>query len=430
MAARRSTRRRSVFGAWTASAGALVLGACTTAAVEVGPLTSEPEAAGRDHTDSGDSYDHRAAAGSVGGRRVGLAAAARASGSGGHVEDALPRDDAEAGDERDADAVALPAPDVGVDGGGIDAVIDGTLVVAARERPDGPADLFLVAPGGGVPRPLTRTPSRHELHPRWSPDRSKVAFLALPADAPPGATASLFVIDPDGANERELAADVSGVFAWAANESPWPPAWSPSGDRIAYAHPLPSCAPPPNPEWYTSDPCLSDLRVVDVASATPSDPGLPSSIGKWATEPIWLATGSLLYAWTCFGEGCPGTGPTLVQEQPARRSMELGGRHLAFTRSASRFLLTVQGEVVSAAYAHRAASGEILACDSEQGFAAGYTGKQCAAVGPEARGWSPRWSPREGAVAFLRDDGVWVQTIGAPQAVLALATPRPAGLDW
>lgn len=309
---------------------------------------------------------------------------------------------------------------------------EGTWVVAARAGTAQPADLMLVAADGGGVRPLTQTAWRHELQPRWSPDRTKIAFLALPADAAPGANASLFVIDADGMNERELATDVSGTSAWADHGSRWPPTWSPAGDQIAYVHHLPSCAPPPDPSWYEADPCVSDIRVVDVASGTPiSGPSLPSMRWKWATEPVWLATGPLLYVWTCFGESCPGSGPWLFQEQPSLRNTQVGGRQFAFTRSSARFLVAAyrEEELVSS-YPYRDVPGSLQVCETEYGFKVHHTGGDCTVIGGDAHGWSPRWSPRESAVAFLRDDGVWVQALGAPRAERAFATMRPAGLDW
>ena len=102
------------------------------------------------------------------------------------------------------------------------------LQLATVQRQHGPLvlgkdrALWLVAPDGGEARQLTD--SLHVIWPVWSPDRSRIAFLAPDPEDPMG-NVSLYVIDIDGSAARRL---VDGVSAHA------PPSWSPDGGQIAY----------------------------------------------------------------------------------------------------------------------------------------------------------------------------------------------------
>ena len=61
---------------------------------------------------------------------------------------------------------------------------------------------------------------------RWSPDRSKIAFIRIPDSATPFTVGELWVMEADGSNARKLAdADAGHGFAEA---------WSPDGSRIAF----------------------------------------------------------------------------------------------------------------------------------------------------------------------------------------------------
>jgi Tol biopolymer transport system component len=107
-----------------------------------------------------------------------------------------------------------------------DAISRQRLATMQRER--GPIvfgksrALWLVAPDGSEPRQLSD--ALHVIWPVWSPDRSRIAFLAPDPEDPMG-NVSLYTIGIDGATPRRL---VDGVSAHAA------PTWSPDGSRIAY----------------------------------------------------------------------------------------------------------------------------------------------------------------------------------------------------
>jgi Tol biopolymer transport system component len=140
-------------------------------------------------------------------------------------------------------------------------------LVLGRDR-----SLWLVAPDGGEERQLTG--SLHVIWPTWSPDRSRIAFLA-PDSSDPMGNVSLFVVGIDGGAPERL---VDGVSAHAA------PAWSPDGTRIAYT------------SFAGYDPVYESgaigVRVVDVATGIESD--VTGTDYALAFNPTWSPDGSTL----------------------------------------------------------------------------------------------------------------------------------------
>ncbi len=66
-----------------------------------------------------------------------------------------------------------------------------------------------------------------DAYPVWSPDGSQILFYSRRAGSPGNPTLSLFIIDSDGSNLRELSPESSRPIAKR------PPVWSPDGQRIA-----------------------------------------------------------------------------------------------------------------------------------------------------------------------------------------------------
>jgi Tol biopolymer transport system component len=81
-------------------------------------------------------------------------------------------------------------------------------------------DVYLVASGGGKPRPLVHT-SAQETSPAWSPDGRRVAFARQEANG----NWTIHTVRADGSGDRRITSRRSSSQA---------PAWSPSGSRIAY----------------------------------------------------------------------------------------------------------------------------------------------------------------------------------------------------
>lgn len=100
---------------------------------------------------------------------------------------------------------------------------------------EGPARIYTIRPNG-TGRRLVPTHTRNAFAPSWSPDGRRIAFSSCSfpfvdrttgADGQHGGSkcrSFLYVVDPDGGNERRLGA---GAF----------PDWSPDGRTIAYVAP-------------------------------------------------------------------------------------------------------------------------------------------------------------------------------------------------
>ena len=95
---------------------------------------------------------------------------------------------------------------------------DGRRLAFSAWRFDGSgADVWTLEFATGAVSRLTTNPAPDE-RPAWSPDGAEIAFVSARDGAP-----QLWVIRPDGTNERRL----------TASSSDWP-AWAPDGSRIAF----------------------------------------------------------------------------------------------------------------------------------------------------------------------------------------------------
>jgi Tol biopolymer transport system component len=110
--------------------------------------------------------------------------------------------------------------------------------------------------------------------PVWSPDRSRIAFLAPDPDDPMGNVA-LYSVSLDGEEPRRLADSISAHA---------PPAWSPDGTRLAYT------------SFAGYDPIYESgsigVRVVDVSTGRETD--LTGDEFPLAFNPSWSPDGGRL----------------------------------------------------------------------------------------------------------------------------------------
>jgi dipeptidyl aminopeptidase/acylaminoacyl peptidase len=110
-------------------------------------------------------------------------------------------------------AVALPAPTVA-----------GTIAFCKVVRPveGGDADIYTVRPDGTRLARLTEDPGWEE-GPSWSPDGKMIAFARYAKGSTDGRAASVWIMNADGTDERQLTSRGCGG-----------PSWSPDGKSIAY----------------------------------------------------------------------------------------------------------------------------------------------------------------------------------------------------
>ena len=103
-------------------------------------------------------------------------------------------------------------------------------IVFASNRDDRfSSDIYVMSPDGSEVARLIDSDT-WDLHPAWSPDRSRIAFLRLPLGEP--------LLGPlEGANRHEIwvwPIDGSGGVKIADLAAEWSPEWSPDGQRIGF----------------------------------------------------------------------------------------------------------------------------------------------------------------------------------------------------
>ena len=130
------------------------------------------------------------------------------------------------------------------------------------------SDIWLMNADGTGQRSLTgdMPAAGYRSAPAWSRDGSRIAFAQM-ENGPAGTTASIWIMDANGFNKRQLTSTVTGFDAT--------PSWSHDGSRIAFMR------------YYAGD---ADIAIVDVNSGTVVRiplPGLQSS-------PAWSPDGSLI----------------------------------------------------------------------------------------------------------------------------------------
>jgi len=84
-------------------------------------------------------------------------------------------------------------------------------------------DIFVVNPDGSGLTNLTNTPELNETSPEWSPDGSKIVFLA---DTTFNGDKNIFVMNEDGSNRQQYTNNVQAIGTVS---------WSPYGEKIAFS---------------------------------------------------------------------------------------------------------------------------------------------------------------------------------------------------
>jgi Tol biopolymer transport system component len=165
---------------------------------------------------------------------------------------------------------------------------------------DGNWELFLIGVDGSKPVNLTRTPQVHELHPKVSPDGTKIAFV-IDQGQGEATVRSLYYMNFDGTGRTLVAADAR-----------WP-CWSPDGQAIAYLK-------QEGDGFAYNDPYTKGLVVYDLGSGKHRQH--PNQEIHHIYNPCWSLDGKWFLATVSGGMGYRHTNLALAAD--AARVIDLG----------------------------------------------------------------------------------------------------------
>lgn len=154
------------------------------------------------------------------------------------------------------------------------------------------ARLRLVRPDGSDDHPLLPDVTAEQLHPDWSPDGTKVAFVV--ANDPNVFGGQIWVADADGGNARKLT-DCSSPCVLSDS-----PAWAPDGRAIAFVTADAVGELAPSASVKTVDPSDGALRTL----LTTKGPEYPFS-PRWAPDGRSLVVELDRFASTRVDDGTP-----------------------------------------------------------------------------------------------------------------------------
>ena len=237
---------------------------------------------------------------------------------------------------------------------------DGSRVAyAAIERSGVSSDIVTSALDGSDLRRLTNHKAI-DAYPVWSPDGSQILFYSSRAGSPGNPTLSLFIVDSDGSNLRELSPESSRPIA------KYPPVWSPDGQRIAFV------------VWGDGYEFLVQTIRADGADLT--------ELGKTVSNPVWSPDGTRL---------------AFIREGDETRGLYTMDPDGGNERLLSSF------DIPPTSYYHNPSwspdGSEILYGVGFRSFVVGVDGSEPRVIGESATPWGrgrAAWSPDGSRIAF------------------------------
>lgn len=218
----------------------------------------------------------------------------------------------------------------------------------------------------GTSERILDTPSLRPLYLSWSPDGTRMAFLAEI-----GSSSEVFAIDPDGTDLQQLT-HVSHVLG--------PVRWSPSGARLAF---------------HRFDGVVSRVTLIDPDGNNLVD---LTPVARYASYPAWSPDGSLLAYQDLFDGSIwkvPASGGPSQQVAPSQNQISSS---LAFSPNGTQIAYTAYTCGNSALLAVPAAGGSplLLACAHPP-----------QRMGDNGIGWTPAWTRDGRELLYTLFDGLY-----------------------